>query len=109
MPQTNAPRAHRFAPLPDQSELELAVPVDPDALRGDLSGLLLRLRESLPANCKRLEQGTIEFIGQFAVDGGGTADVWKGKMGDSEVAIKHYRLHSSSNLLLTSVVSCTYF
>ena len=109
MPQTDAPRAHSFAPSLDSSELELALPVDPDALRRDLADLLLHLRESLPANCERLEQGTIEFIGQFAVDSGGTADVWKGNMGDSEVAIKHYRLYSSSNFLLTSVVSCTYF
>ena len=93
--------AHRF----ESSEAEPSLPIDTESRRGALLGLLLRLQESLPADCERLDQGTIEVVGQFPAAAGGIADVWEGRIGKRKVAIKSYRCYSSSDRLPTDVVS----
>lgn len=52
-----------------------------------------------------MEQGTLEFIGEHPIDAGGAADVWAGKIGDRAVAIKAYRCYSSTDNVVTYVVS----
>lgn len=52
-----------------------------------------------------MEQGTLEFIGEHPIDAGGAADVWAGKIGDRTVAIKAYRCYSSTDNVVTYVVS----
>lgn len=98
---------------PEQSELQLpdvdlSPQTDPGLLCEHLVGLVSRLRSLLPSCCEWLKQGELEFVGDHPVDAGGTADVWAGKMGDRAVAIKAYRCYSSTDYVVTYVVSGTY-
>jgi len=95
---------------PAQSELfppdfDRPPQADPDALCEHLVGLVSHLRSLLPSCCKWLEQGSLEFVGEYPVDAGGTADVWAGKMGDRTIAIKTYRCYSSTDCVMTYTVS----
>ena len=50
----------------------------------------------------------LEVVGEHPVDAGAVADVWIGMMGNRKVAIKSYRCYSSSEYLVTYMVSDTY-
>ena len=100
----NAPgQLESFPPEIGQSLL-----VGPDALWYHLVDPVRHLQSLLPGSCQWLEQGVLEVVGKFPVGAGGVADFWVGKMGDRKVAIKVYRLYSSSNCSPTYVVSGTY-
>ena len=90
-------------------ETDLLHPVDHFALCEYLVGLMCPLRSLLPGSCEWLEQGALEFVGEHPVDAGGAADVWAGKMGDRKVAIKSFRCYSSTDYVVTYVVSRTCF
>jgi len=88
----------------ESAELELSLPVDPDALRGHLD-LIHHLQELFPAGFQWLDQGVIEIVGDFPIDGGGAAEVWVGMMGKRKVAVKSYRYYSASDCLPNYAVS----
>jgi hypothetical protein len=54
-----------------------------------------------------LQQGALEVVEEFPIDGGSVADVLVGMMGNHKVAIKSYRCYSSSDRLPTYVVCRT--
>jgi len=81
------------------------LPIDPDALREHLIDLVSHLPSLLPDNCKCLEPGDLEVVGEQPIGAGGVADVWVGMMGNCKVAIKSYRYCLSLDYLLTYVVS----
>ena len=89
------------------TELDPSPRTDPNMLCEHLVGLVSRLRSLLPGSCGWLGQGGLEFVGEHPIDAGGAADVWAGKMGDRAVAIKAYRLYSSTDYAVTYVVSGT--
>ncbi|KAF9647760.1 kinase-like protein [Thelephora ganbajun] len=77
----------------ESSELDLPLPVDPEALREHHLDLVLHLQGLFSTSCKWLEQGDIKIVGGFPVDAGGYANVWAGTMDDRKVAIKSYRCY----------------
>lgn len=81
--------------------------IDPGALCEHIVDLVHHLQSLLPSDCKWLEEGAIEVVGERPVDAGGFADVWVGMMENRKVAIKSYRCYSSSDYLPTYVVSGT--
>jgi hypothetical protein len=91
---------HRTTDVPDQS-----LPIDPDALCEHLVELVCQLRPLLPGSCEWLDEGSLEVIGEYAIDVGGVADVWAGMIGNRKVAVKTYRCYSSSDYLPTYMVS----
>lgn len=93
---------------PESSELELSLQTDPEVLRGDLLDLSLRLQVLLHSIWQWMKQEALEVDGPFPVVAGRSADFWRGRMGELEVAIKSYRSYSSSDCLLTYVVSYMY-
>jgi hypothetical protein len=66
--------------------------------------LVLHLRPLLPG-CEWLEEGTIEFLGDFPANAGDFANTLVGMRGNRRFAVKHYRLHSSSSYFPTFIVS----
>ena len=98
-PSTTTDALDQFGPL--------EIDIDPDTLRVHSFDLVLRLQESLPADCKWLDEATIQVDGEFPKAAGGTANVWVGIMGVRKVAIKSYRCYSSSDWLPNYVVSYT--
>jgi len=96
--------------IPNQSKsfspgIDQSIPIDPGAVGEHLVDLVPHLRSRLPDSCEWLEHGALEFVGEHPVDAGGTADVWVGKVEKRKVAIKVYRCDSSSNYLVTYMVS----
>ena len=90
-----------------QPEVDRPLPIDPNAISEHLVDLARHFRSLLPGS-ERVEEGTLEVIGERPVDAGGVADVWVGRMGNRKIAIKAYRYNSSSNYLSTFVVSSAY-
>ncbi|KAF9642190.1 kinase-like protein [Thelephora ganbajun] len=90
-------------PDPSMSELDQRLQTHPGALCELLGELLRHLRSSLPGDFGWLVEEAIEVVSDHPFDAGGTADILVGTMGDRKVAIKRYRLHSSSDYLPTYV------
>ena len=59
--------------------------------------LVLQLRPLLPDDCEWLEEGVIELASDCPVDAGEFANILLGVRGNQRVAVKHYRIHSSSS------------
>jgi hypothetical protein len=66
------------------------------------------LRPQLPESCKWLEQEALEIDTERPIDAGGAADILVTRIGNRDVAVKSYRLYSSSSYLPTCEVSRTY-
>ena len=89
-------------------EFDQSLSIDPGASCEHLVGLVCHLRSLLSDSCEWLEPGTLEFTEAHPVNAGGVADVWVGEMDNRKVAIKAYRCYSSSNNLVTYMVSGAY-
>ncbi|KAF9646934.1 kinase-like protein [Thelephora ganbajun] len=97
------------------SEFNQRFQTHPGALCELLGELLRHPRSPLLGDFERLEEEAIEVVSDRPFDAGGTADILVGTMGNRKVAIKHYRLHSSSDYLPTYVrfyheaLACSHF
>ena len=91
----------------------LGIDRSPTTDLGTLVNLDGQLRSFLLPSCRRLGQEELNVAGTHAIDAGGFADVWMGKMGDQKVAVKSYRFYASANNVTTYKVSysnpSTYF
>lgn len=97
---TNAPDQ----PDPPMPEIEQQLPTGSDVSCEHLVELVLHLRPLLPG-CEWLEEGTLEFLGDFPIDAGDFVNTLVGVRGNRRFAVKHYRLHSSSSYFPTFIVS----
>lgn len=91
--------------VPSPPEISRSLPIDPGELCEHLVNLVSHLPSLLPDDCKQLEQGTLEVVGERPIDAGDVADIWVGKMGNRKVAIKSYRYCSTSDYIPIFVVS----
>lgn len=92
-------------PSPPISEFDQWFPADPDALRELIVEFVLQLRPLLPDDCDWLEDGAIQFDNGHPVDAGGFADILVGMIESKKVAVKYFRIYSSSDYFLTFMVN----
>lgn len=97
--------------VPDQPgsfspEIDQPPSIDPEALSEHLVELVSHLRQLL--TCEWLEQPVLEVVGEHPIDAGAVADVWIGTTGNRRVIIKSLRCYSSSEYLVTYMVSPPY-
>lgn len=93
------------SPVPPMSEFDQCSPTDPIPSSELLVELVLQLRPLLPDDCGWLEEGAIELAGDYPVDAGEFANILLGVRGNQRVAVKHYRIFSSSNYFPTYKVN----
>jgi hypothetical protein len=90
------------SPVP---EFDQWFPTDPDQLCELLVELVLQLRPLLPGDCYWLEDGAIEILSDCPVAAGEFTNILIGRMENRKVAIKHYRIYSSSDYFPTYTVN----
>ena len=66
---------------------------------------VLQLRPLLPDDCAWLGDRSIELVSDCPADAGEFANILIGMMGNRKLAIKHYRICSSSDYFPTYMVS----
>ena len=90
--------------VPSTLEIDQRVPVDSDVLCELLVELVSHLQPLLPGDCEWLGEGGVEVIDNRPVAAGQVADVLVGIRGNRKVAIKRYRLYSTSDYLQAYMV-----
>ena len=101
-----SPHTNRDQPDSSTPEIYQGIPPANTGARSEpLVELVSRLQPLLPSDREWLEEGTIEPAGDFPVNAGGLADILVGMRGSHKVAVKRYRIFSSSDYLPTYTAS----
>ena len=86
-------------------EFDQCSPTDPNTPSELLVELVLQLRPLLPDDREWLEEGAVELAGDSPVDAGEYSNILTGMRGGQRVAVKHYRICSSSDYFPTYIVN----
>ena len=101
MHASNAPDP---VPGPSMPEFDQWFLTDSDIECGLLVELVRPFRSHLSGDCEWLEDGEIRLASDLPAAAGEVADVFVGTKGHQRVAIKNYRVYSSSDYLPTYMV-----